>query len=197
MSRVLKTALSVMALSAFATTASANCGAGLYCNSGATGAYGNGFSTTMQPIGATAPATIYSSASSASYQSFSGSTSSVAGLGMNESLQATNCPVGVSGLSEGSRVLGCYNVVTPVAQPVARTTYYRVVRPVVYVRYPVSVPVAVPVYGHGAGISPCQASARYRSGYNAGYSRYGTGYGYASGHRHAQGYHYESGRSCR
>lgn len=67
---------------------------------------------------------------------FSGSTSSVPGLGYNESLQATNCPVNVYGAGEG-RVIGCYNVVKPVPQ----TTYYRVVRPVIYVRYPVPVPV--------------------------------------------------------
>ena len=82
---------------------------------------------------------------------FSGSTTSVPGLGYNESLQATNCPVNVYGSGEGT-VLGCYNVVKPVPQ----TTYYRVVRPVVYVRYPV--PVAVPY------TSPCHTykiSSRY------------------------------------
>lgn len=68
---------------------------------------------------------------------FSGSTSGVTGLGANESLQATSCPVSVYNPG-GGKVLGCYNVVKPVPQ----TTYYRVVRPIVYVRYPV--PVAVP-----------------------------------------------------
>ena len=75
--------------------------------------------------------------SSVDMYSFSGSTSGVTGLGANESLQATSCPVSVYNPG-GGRVLGCYNVVKPVPQ----TTYYRVVRPVVYVRYPV--PVAVP-----------------------------------------------------
>lgn len=70
---------------------------------------------------------------------FSGSTSSVAGLGSGESLQATSCPVSVYNPG-GGKVLGCYNVVKPVPQ----TTYYRVVRPIVYVRYPV--PVAVPYW---------------------------------------------------
>ena len=77
-----------------------------------------------------------------STQSFSGSIASVPGLGSNESLRATNCPVNVYDTGEGT-VLGCYNVVKPVPQQ----TYYRVVRPVIYVRYPV--PVAVPY------TSPC------------------------------------------
>jgi len=82
---------------------------------------------------------------------FSGSTSSVTGLGANESLQATSCPVSVYNPG-GGKVLGCYNVVKPVPQ----TTYYRVVRPVVYVRYPV--PVAVPYY---SGCSVVTHSSRY------------------------------------
>lgn len=82
---------------------------------------------------------------------FSGSTSSVAGLGAGESLQATSCPVSVHNPS-GGKVLGCYNVVKPVPQ----TTYYRVVRPVVYVRYPV--PVAVPYY---SGCSVVTHTSRY------------------------------------
>lgn len=90
--------------------------------------------------------------SDSSTYGFSGSTASVPGLGYNESLQATNCPVNVHGTGEG-RVLGCYNVVKPVPQ----TTYYRVVRPVIYVRYPV--PVAVPY------TSPCHTVTHY--------SRYG------------------------
>lgn len=82
---------------------------------------------------------------------FSGSTSSVAGLGAGESLQATSCPVNVYNPG-GGKVLGCYNVVKPVPQ----TTYYRVVRPVVYVRYPV--PVAVPYY---SGCSVVTHASRY------------------------------------
>jgi len=66
----------------------------------------------------------------------------VSGLGANESLQATTCPVSVHNPS-GAKVLGCYNVVKP--QPVVRTvvrsvpTVYQVVRPVIYVRTPVPV----------------------------------------------------------
>ncbi len=99
---------------------------------------------------------------------FSGSTSSVPGLGMGESLQATNCPVGVYNPT-GARVLGCYNVVKQVPQ----TNYLRVVRPIVYVRYPVPTAVPVPYY------------VNYNAGFNAGgcgspainASRYG-GYGF-------------------
>ena len=82
---------------------------------------------------------------------FSGETSSVSGLGFNESLQATSCPVSVYNPG-GGKVLGCYNVVKPVPQ----TSYYRVVRPVVYVRYPV--PVAVPYY---SGCSVVTHTSRY------------------------------------
>jgi len=99
---------------------------------------------------------------------FSGSTSSVPGLGMGESLQATNCPVGVYNPT-GARVLGCYNVVKQVPQ----TNYLRVVRPIVYVRYPVPTAVPIPYY------------VNYNAGFNAGgcgapainASRYG-GYGF-------------------
>lgn len=90
---------------------------------------------------------------------FSGSTSGLAGLGYNESLQATNCPTNVYN-PEGARVLGCYNVVKPVPQ----TNYVRVVRPIIYVRYPV--PVAVPTY------SACNVMTHY--------SRYG-GYSWYQG----------------
>ena len=103
---------------------------------------------------------------------FSGSTTSAPGLGMGESLQATSCPVNVDA-APGSRVLGCYSVVRQVQAPVAKTTYYRVVRPVVYVRYPVPVPVPYAV------TSPCAT--------NVAYSRYGDyhygGYGYRGGYR--------------
>jgi len=66
----------------------------------------------------------------------------VTGLGSNESLRATSCPVSVHN-PNGAKVLGCYNVIKP--KPVVRTvvrtvpTVYQVVRPVVYVRTPVPV----------------------------------------------------------
>ena len=70
----------------------------------------------------------------------------VSGLGLNESLQATNCPVSVHN-PNGAQVLGCFNVVKPQPkpQPVVRTvvrsvpTVYQVVRPVIYVAQPVPV----------------------------------------------------------
>jgi len=94
---------------------------------------------------------------------FSGATTSVAGLGLNESLQATSCPVSVHN-PDGARVLGCYNVVKPVPQ----TTYYRVVRPVVYVRYPV--PVAVP-YASGCTVVTHQSRYGNRWGQGGNFGR--------------------------
>jgi hypothetical protein len=113
------------------------------------------YSTTMTASDANAnygTGSISQTYSSYDTQNFYGPTNSVQGLGANESLQSTNCPVNVYGSGEG-RVVGCYNVVKPVPQ----TTYYRVVRPVIYVRYPV--PVAVPY------TSPCHTVKHY--------SRYG------------------------
>ncbi len=89
---------------------------------------------------------------------FSGGTTSVPGLGLNESLQATSCPVSVHNPG-GGRVLGCYNVVKPVPQ----TTYYRVVRPIIYVRYPV--PVAVPYW---SGCTVVTHASRYGGGWGHG-----------------------------
>ena len=65
--------------------------------------------------------------------------SRLSGLGPNEQLLPTNCPVNVQNPT-GARVLGCYSIVKPrPAVPV--TNYVRVVRPVVYVRYAVPYPV--------------------------------------------------------
>jgi len=85
----------------------------------------------------------------------------VSGLGVNESLQATTCPVSVHN-PNGAEVLGCYNIVKPqpAPQPVTRSvvrsvrTVYQVVRPIVYVRYPVPVTCGGPTvintrYGFG------------------------------------------------
>ena len=138
-----------------------------------TAGYGSSYSTTSYTMSdAQASATYGSGSISSTYAGgdvqiygFSGTPD----LGAGESLQATNCPVNVVGASDGSRVLGCYNVVRQEVRPVANTTYYRVVRPVVYVRYPVPVPVPytvnVPSYGYAGG---CGRSVHY--------SRYG-GYG--------------------
>lgn len=84
------------------------------------------------------------------------SPASVPGLGINESLVPTSCPVSVSN-PDGGRVLGCYAVAkpTPVMRPVYTpvTAYTRVVHPVIYVRYPVPTPVPYiqDVYVGGCG----------------------------------------------
>ena len=173
-SRIFKSAATLVATLSLAGAASASCGAGMYCGQTSSMAQPisswSGQSNASYASSSYAPSQSYSTMSS--YQadstygtgsisqtysdtnthSFSGSTTSVPGLGYNESLQATNCPVNVYGSGEG-KVLGCYNVVKPVPQQ----TYYRVVRPVIYVRYPV--PVAVPY------TSPCNTVKHY--------SRYG------------------------
>ena len=185
-SRLFKGAAVTVATLSFASAASAGCGSSMFCgSSGATSAIpaslmtyessasgswsgtsaGYGSSTTWSPSSSysttmsstQADATYGTGSISETYSapttySFSGSPQGLTGLGHNESLQPVNCPVNVHGTGEG-RVLGCYNVVKPVPQ----TTYYRVVRPVIYVRYPV--PVAVPY------TSPCNTIKNY--------SRYG------------------------
>jgi hypothetical protein len=179
-SRIFKGAATLVATLSIAGAASASCSTGMYCGDASaqpisswTGQTGASHST-QEVSDRYTPSQSYSGQSysgMSSYQAdstygtgsisqtysdsstygFSGSTASVPGLGYNESLQSTNCPVNVYGSGEGT-VLGCYNVVKPVPQ----TTYYRVVRPVIYVRYPV--PVAVPY------ASPCHTykiSSRY------------------------------------
>jgi len=106
---------------------------------------------------------------------FSGSTTSAPGLGYGEGLQATNCPVNVYNPT-GARVLGCYNVVKQVPQ----TNYVRVVRPVVYVRYPVPTPVPVPYYVN-QNVNACGGgyatnSSRYGGFNNQGFGGCGQGY---------------------
>ena len=184
-SRIIKVAATTIATLSLASAASAGCGNGLYCGdagastSSAWSSHGSSYdagstywapsssssySTTMSSgqadatYGTGSISQTYTGAASDTY-GFHGSTQGLAGLGANESLQATNCPVNVYGAGDG-QVLGCYNVVKPVPQ----TTYYRVVRPIVYVRYPV--PVAVPYY------SPCHTykiHSRYGDFHNRGY----------------------------
>lgn len=184
-SRFFKTVAATAATLSLAGVASANCGNGLYC--GQTGSSvqpisswtGHTSATQFSSASQFAPTQSFSTLSSfeadrtygtgsisetysdPSTISFTGSPASVPGLGFNERLQATNCPVNVHDNGEG-QVVGCYNVVRPVPQ----TTFYRVVRPVVYVRYPV--PVAVPY------TSPCHTVTHY--------SRYG-GFGTNRGRR--------------
>ncbi len=140
-------AAAVLALSGTlsATSAQAGCNNGsLYCNSGSSHSSYNSYST----------------GSNMSYVPFSSTGSmsgplSISGLGANEYLNPTSCPVNVNGLGSGQQVLGCYNVMKR-----TRTVNYhvaphrvQVVRPVIYVRYPVPtpvytmpVPVPTPVY---------------------------------------------------
>ena len=91
-----------------------------------------------------------SSSVGSTYRSATISNLSLPGLGVNERLVPTSCGVNVHG-AEGAKVLGCYNVAQPVQvytlPPVPVQTYVRVVRPIIYVRYPVPVPVAVPTCG--------------------------------------------------
>lgn len=79
------------------------------------------------------------------YEGFSGTYS---GLGHNERLHPTTCPVAVHN-PQRHQVAGCYKVVkqwTPpkVHRPVPQQVFYRVVRPIIYVRYPVPVCVTGP-----------------------------------------------------
>lgn len=193
MSRILKTALISLAGLAVSTAASAGCSDGTYCqssssslaplgswtaSSGHTYSTGSSYSsgsnynsgstryvsTQSYPSHAYPSGSISQSYTDSSIQTygFSGSTSGLPGLGANESLRATNCPTNVYN-PEGGTVLGCYNVVKPVAQ----TSYYRIVRPVIYVRYPV--PVAVPYY---SGCTVVTHTSRY-----GGHAHHGHHYG--------------------
>jgi len=143
-SRIFKGAAAAVATLSLASVASANCGS-TYCGQSSTvsswSAPTSSFTTTMSSI--EADATYGTGSISETYSGgFSNSSVSLAGLGHNEGLRPRNCATNVHGTGEG-RVIGCYDVV----QQVPQTTYYRVVRPVVNVRYPV--PVAVPF------TSPC------------------------------------------
>lgn len=184
-SHFIKAAAVLAGAVSLASTASAGCGAGMYCNSGTSySSYSSNSSYMMSSAQADAS---YGTGSVSDtytlggqdYAGFSGGMSGVSGLGYNESLQSTNCPTNVYGTEAGSRVLGCYNVV----QQVPQTNYVRVVRPIIYVRYPV--PVAVPY------TSPC--------GVQTTYSRYG-GYGPQGGwggNNYSHGHHGHSHGGCR
>lgn len=92
------------------------------------------------------------------YEGFSGS---YGGLGHNERLHPTTCPVAVHN-PQRHQVAGCYKVVkqwTPpqVHRPAPQQVFYRVVRPIIYVRYPVPVCVT----------GPCQTQPHYRSRYGS------------------------------
>ena len=173
MSRILKTVAAIAATALMSGAAFANCNSS-YCTTSShssslaplgswSGSHSNSYVGTLSS--STADAVYGTGSISSAYSAyeggdveifgFSGSTASAPSLGINESLQATDCPVSVHN-PEGGRVLGCYNVVQPAPQPIAQTSYYQVVRPVVYVRY--AVPVAVP---HFSGCTVVTHESRY------------------------------------
>jgi hypothetical protein len=106
---------------------------------------------------------------------------SIAGMGASEELCPVDCAQPVGSVGSG-RVLGCYAVCKPAPQPVTYTTYTQVVRPVIYVRYPV--PYAVPYAVQGPAHFSRYADHAHRGGYapNCSYD-----YGY-HGHAGARGY---------
>ncbi len=130
-----KSAVALALTAGFSATAGASCGNNLYC--------GSSGSTSIQPLSSYNGATQYVPFTSS--QSTSGNIS-IPGLGASETLSPTSCPINVNGLQSGQSVLGCYQVMRQTPQPTVRyhlgapnTT--RVVRPIVYVRYPVPTPV--------------------------------------------------------
>lgn len=76
----------------------------------------------------------------------------VPGMGANEFLSPTNCPVNVYNPG-GAKVLGCYQVSKPAPVRVSVPNYHtvRVVRPIIYVRYPVPTPI------YNTGVRACGA----------------------------------------
>lgn len=132
---LIKGAMALALTAGFSASANAQCSNGsLYCGSSG---------STIQPLSS------YNSGA-AQYIPFSSNAStsgniSIAGLGANESLTPTSCPVNVNGLQSGESVLGCYQVMKQ-NQSTVRYHYgapntVRMVRPIVYVRYPVPTPV--------------------------------------------------------
>jgi len=150
-SRLLKFAALTASMALLPSTASAGCG-GTFCDSATLAplsSYSSGYNSGTSYSGVASSqyaASTYGTGSISSSYSAGGATivpftsSRPAGLGANESLVPTNCPVAVHNPG-GARVLGCYSIVKP-RPPVPVTNFVRVVRPVIYVRYPV--PYAVP-----------------------------------------------------
>ena len=150
---------------ALGSSAAANCGGSLYCNSGSSvsshsypglssWSYGGGTSYGSAYGSSFTPASYGSSytsnySSGQSYVPFTtpSNTSvrnmtnlSIPGLGANERLCTVDCPVNVYN-PEGGKVLGCYEICKPAVQTITTYNYVRVVRPIVYVHYPVPTPV--------------------------------------------------------
>lgn len=99
------------------------------------------------------------------------------GLGASETLTPTSCPVAVHNPS-GAKVLGCYSVSRPAPAPAPQVHYTRVVRPVVYVRYPVPTPVPYTVNVP----YPVRVNGLRNVGYQTGFggARFG-GFGFNNG----------------
>ena len=95
----------------------------------------------------------------------------VAGMAHDEFLSPTKCPVNVYNPG-GHKVLGCYSVVKQAQKikhvPQIHYQQVRVVRPIIYVRYPVPTPMPVP-----APICRSQALVCGSSCNDTTYSRYG------------------------
>ena len=162
-SRLFKGAAVAVATLSLASVASANCGTtfcGQSSHANTWSTPSSSFTTTMSSI--QADATYGTGSISQTYSGgFSDSSATIAGLGHNEGLRARNCATTVHGGGEG-RVIGCYDVV----QQVPQTTYYRTIRPVINVRYPVPVPVPF--------TSPCHTfkiHSRYGDWHNRGQLR--------------------------
>jgi len=128
-------------------------GSSSYSTSSYGGVASDSYADSVYGSGSISGPYIDSSSVGSTYTSATVSNISMPGLGANERLVPTSCDVNVHG-ADGAKVLGCYNVAQPV-QPVPVQNYVSVVRPIVYVRYPVPVPVAMP--------APCVStwSARY------------------------------------
>ncbi len=96
----------------------------------------------------------------------------LSGMGRRAPLAKISCPTSVY-TPQGGQVQGCYPVVKPVVPPrpiIHRQAHYQqiqVVRPVIYVRYPVPTPIIIPQ------IATCAGGLRY--------SRYGNAWPRAGG----------------
>ena len=132
-SAFVRSAVALALTAGFSATAGASCGNNLYCG------------------------TSGSTSTPAQYVPFSSTASTngnitIPGLGANERLAPTSCPVNVNGLQAGQSVLGCYQVerqqatVSNVRYHLGAPNTVRVVNPIIYVRYPVPTPVITVPY---------------------------------------------------
>jgi len=145
---ILKSVAALILSAGMSSAASAGCGNGsLYCSASSHGSSASWSSHQAQALSyAPAPRMVPFTS-----QAPMGGPVSIEGLGANEFLQQTSCPVNVNGLEAGQKVLGCYSVM----KQTPRVAYHhvQVVHPIIYVRYAVPtpvyhvpVPVPTPVY---------------------------------------------------